>query len=106
MMKVKFPNGVVRECTAPTEQKVFKTASDESGWILQLRLMGEITSSELDNLVTVGNTTPLVFLTETDSGEDKTIFTLDGYEKITSSTIRHAENTISTSVEIQLTKGL
>lgn len=106
MMKVKFANGVVKECTAPTEQKVFKAVSGESGWILQLQLMGEITSSELDNLVTVENVSPLVFLSETDNGEYKTIFTLDGYEKITSSTIRHAENTISTSVEIQLTKGL
>lgn len=105
-MKVKFANGVVKECTSPTEQKIFKTASGESGWILHLSLIGEMTSNELDNLVTVENISPLVFLSETDNGEDKTIFTLDGYEKITSSTIRHAENTISTSVEIQLTKGL
>lgn len=105
-MKVKFANGAVKECSAPTEQKIFKTANGESGWMLQLRLLGEITSTELDNLVTVENIKPLEFLAETESGEDKTIFTLDGYGKITSSTIRHAEDTKSTSVEIQLTKGL
>lgn len=105
-MKVKFANGVVKECSAPTEQKIFKTNSGETGWILQLRLLGEITSTELDELITVENIAPLEFLTETENGEAKTIFTLDGYGKITSSTIRHAEDTASTSVDIQLTKGL
>ena len=105
-MKIKFANGVVKECTSPTEQKVFKTNTGVDGWILHLRLMGEITSGELDELVTVENIAPLEFLTTTESGEDKTAFTLDGYEKITSSTIRHAEDTASTSAEIQLTKGL
>lgn len=100
-MRVKFANGVVKECTAPTEQKVFKTVGGESGWILQLKLIGEITSTELDNLIAVENISPLEFL-----NEEKTLFTLDGYNKITSSTIRHAEDTTSTSVEIQFTKGL
>lgn len=105
-MKVKFTNGVVRECTSPTEQKVFKTNNGDTGWILHLRLIGEITSGELDELITVENISNLEFLTTTESGEDKLAFTLDGYEKITSSTIRHAEDTASTSAEIQLTKGL
>lgn len=105
-MKVKFANGVVKGCNAPTEQKIFRTASGENGWILQLRLIGEITSTELDEILTNENIKSLEFLSETESGEDKTIFTLDGYEKITSSTIRHAEDTTSTSVDIQLTKGL
>lgn len=104
-MKVKFANGAIKECAAPTEQKAFRTVGG-NGWILNLRLMGEITSTELDELITTENITSLEFLSETDKGEDKTIFTLDGYEKITSSTIRHAEDTTSTSVEIQLTKGL
>ena len=105
-MKVKFANGVVKGCNAPTEQKIFRTASGENGWILQLRLIGEITSTELDEILTNENIKSLEFLSETESGEDKTIFTLDGYEKITSSTIRHAEDTTSTSVDIQLTKGI
>ena len=106
-MKVKFANGVVKECAAPTEQKVFRTASGENGWILHLRLMGEITSAELDELITAENIAPLEFLVETEtSTTGKVAFTLDGYNKITSSTIRHAEDTASTSAEIQLTKGL
>ena len=105
-MKIKFANGVVKECASPTEQKVFKTNTGDAGWILHLRLMGEITSGELDELLIDANISPLEFLTTTESGEDKPAFTLDGYEKITSSTIRHAEDTASTSAEIQLTKGL
>ena len=105
-MKIKFANGVVKECASPTEQKVFKANSGVDGWILHLRLIGEITSGELDELMTVENISPLEFLTTTESKEDKTAFTLDGYEKITSSTIRHAEDTASTFAEIQMTKGL
>jgi hypothetical protein len=105
-MKIKFANGVIKKCESPTEQKVFKTNTGTAGWILHLRLVGEITSGELDEILTVENIAQLEFLTTTESGEDKTAFTLDGYEKITSSTIRHAEDTASTSAEIQLTKGL
>ncbi len=106
MMKVKFADGVVKECNAPTEQKVFKTASGEQGWILLLKLIGEITSTEIDEIVTTENIGHLEFFTETENGEDKKIFVLDGYSKITSSTIRHAEDITTTSVEIQLTKGI
>ena len=106
MMKVKFANGVVRECNAPTEQKVFRTASGEQGWILQLKLTGEITSTDIDALITTENIGHLEFLTTTENGEEKKIFELDGYNKVTSSTIRHAEDITTTSVEIQLTKGI
>lgn len=105
-MKIRFANGVVKECASPTEQKIFKANSGADGWILHLRLLGEITSGELDELVTVENIAPLEFLTTTESGEEKIAFTLDGYEKITFSTIRHAEDTVSTSAEIHLTKGV
>ena len=105
-MKIKFANGVVKECASPTEQKVFKTNNGDTGWILHLRLIGEITSGELDELITVDNIKPLEFLTATENGEDKTAFILYGYEKITSSTIRYTEDITSTISEIQLTKGL
>lgn len=108
-MKVKFADGVVKECTAPTEQKIFKTVSGETvgmGWILILKLTGSITSTELDRILITDNVSTLEFLTETENGEDKTLFSLDGYSKITSSTIRHAEDTDATHTEIQLTKGV
>ena len=105
-MKVKFANGVVKECNAPTEQKVFKTASGEQGWILFLKLTGEVTSTDIDTFVTTENIGHLEFLTVTENGDEKKLFELDGYNKITSSTIRHSEDTPATSVEIQLTKGI
>ena len=108
-MKVKFANGVVKECQAPTEQKIFRNNNGEPtgvGWMLLLRLTGVITSTDLDNIVTDENIASLEFLSENENGEDITLFTLDGYKKITSSTIRHAEDTNSTHAEIQLTKGV
>lgn len=108
-MKVKFANGVVKQCSAPTEQKRFNFMNGETvnaGWILILRLFGEITSAELDELFTEDNMASLEFLTETESGEDKTLFTLKDYCKVSSSTIRHAEDEITAFSEIQLTKGV
>ena len=106
-MKVKFANGVVRECSAPTEQKMFKNNNGVLvgvGWVLMLRLTGVITSTEVDNILTEDNVSSLEFLTETEAGEDKKLFNLDGYNKITSSTMRHSEDT--TIAEIQITKGV
>ena len=108
-MKIKFANGVVKNCTAPTEQKLFKPISGETvgvGWVLTLKLIGETTSAELDGFLTPDNISKLEFSVETESGEDKILFSLDGYNKITSSYIRYSEDTSSTSVEIQLTKGI
>ena len=104
-MKVKFANGVVKSCTTPTEQTVFRNIDGVTlgvGWLLNFRLMGSTTSQEVDEVLAASNITPLEFLSE----EDKTIFVLDGYDKITSSVIRHTEDTTSTSVEIQLSKGI
>ncbi len=108
-MKVKFASGAVKECTAPTEQKVFKTVGGETvgiGWVLILKLMGNITSTEFDTVVNTEGVSSLEFLKENEKGEDEILFTLEGYNKITSSTIRHAEDTTATYVEIQMSKGV
>lgn len=108
-MKVKFADNTLKSCAAPTEQKIFKTVGGETtgvGWILILKLTGEITSNDLDRLLTVQNVETLEFLTEADGGEDVTLFTLTGYNKISSSIIRHAEDATSTYAEIQLSKGV
>lgn len=105
-MKVKFMNGVIKECSAPTEQKLFKNKDGETvsaGWLLMLRLTGNITSTELDDTLTPTNVESLDFLSD---DECETLFTLDGYSKITSSSIRHAEETSGTFAEIQITKGV
>ena len=108
-MKVKFANGVTKECAAPIEQKLFRTINGEhiaTTWVLMLNLTGEMTSTELDSILTNENVNSLEFLTTTEEGEDATIFTLSGYEKVTSSTIRHAEDTNETHTEIQLSRGV
>lgn len=99
-MKVKFMNGSIKECSAPSEQKLYK-AGVSAGWIVTFRLLGEITSHELDELFTEENIFSLDFLSET-----KTLFTLSNYRKTTSAIIRHDENTADTYAEIHLTKGV
>ena len=108
-MKVKFANGAVKECTAPTEQKIIRNIGNETvgiGWMLFLKISGCITSAELDALVTAENVKALEFFTEDENGEAVKQFSLDGYDKITASTIRHAEDATSTYTEIQVSKGV
>ena len=105
-MKVKFKDGTIKKCSSPIEQKVFR-AGTSAGWILMLKLLGETTSSELDGIMIPENISELEFITTTeDYGIDEALFTLSGYEKITSSSIRYAEDMASTITEIQLTKGI
>ena len=100
-MKVEFKDETVKSCTAPTEQKVFR-GDNGAGWILLLTLTGEITSGELDELLTAENISELTFMT--DAGVE--ITEADGYSKVSSCTIRHAENPQDTRCEIQMTKGV
>ena len=103
-MKVKFANGVTKECSSPTEIKSFYNNSD-SRWLLNVKLIGPMTSAELDELLTKENIAHLEFLTTATDEGDQVIFTLDGYERVTSSAIKHAEDTTATMVEIQMAKG-
>ena len=104
MMKVTFKDGTVRNCTPPTEQKVFKSG-EAAGWFLFINLIGENTSDELDSFVTADNVSDLIF---TPDETDKMTETLKitGYGKISSALIRYAEDVSSTRVEIQLSKGV
>lgn len=108
-MKVKFKNGTIKECSAPTEQKIFKNIEGEtvaSGWVLIFRLTGGITSDELDSVITPENVGSLTFLTENEEGEPIEAFKLENYGKISSSVIRHSENVSATYADIQLSKGV
>ena len=108
-MKVKFENGITKNCAAPMEQKIFKNTGNGTvgtGWVLMLKLTGGVTSSDIDSIMTANNTSTLEFLTEDDNGDETTLFTLTGYGKITSSIIHYSENAASTYAEIQLTKGV
>ena len=108
-MKIKFANGVVKECSSPTEQKMFRNVSEKTigiGWLLHFKLIGLITSTELDELLSEDNFNSLEFFVEGENGESITLFKLEGYDKVTSSTIRYSEDTHTTQVEIQLSKGV
>lgn len=103
-MKVTFKDGTVKSCNAPTEQKVFKSGT-AAGWILLLNLIGEITSDELDTILTENNVSELSFTPDA-ADENVEALTITGYDKISSATIRYAEDINSSRVEIQLTKGV
>ena len=108
-MKVKFANGVVKNCNAPTEQKIFRTVDGQTagvGWMLILRLDGCITSDELDEALNPESISCLDFTTENEEGEIKEQFKLIGYNKITATTIRYAEDNDSAFAEIQMSKGV
>ncbi len=107
-MKVKFVNGTIKKCAAPMEQKLFKSAEGNTigvGWMLNLRLIGEITSDELDDILTDENISRLEFITDGEEGEIS-LFTLNDYEKVSASTIRYSEDATATFAEIQMSKGV
>lgn len=109
-MKIKFVDGRIKECSAPTEHKVFKSIGGNligTGWILTFKIIDSISSAEeVDNMLETENIVSLEFLSETEEGERKTLFKLDGYDKVTSSIIHYAEDTTKTNIEIQLSKGV
>ena len=100
-MKVKFKNNVEKNCTAPVEQKLFRN-SQEVGWVLMFNITDTVTSGDVDTFLTTENASELTF---TDN-EGVTLFELDGYDKISSSIIRHSEAAGETRLELQLTKGV
>ncbi len=100
-MKVVFKNGETKSCMPPIEQKVFK-AGAVAGWLIALAFTAEMTSDQIDNLVTADNISNLVFTS--DDGTE--LFSITGYEKVTSSVIRHSEPSSDTRVELQIMKEL
>ncbi len=104
-MKVKFKDGTVKNCTAPTEQKVFR-AGGAAGWILMFAIIADMTSSEVDSLINAENISDLVFIAEDENGFETNVFSISDYDKISSAIIRYADDKAKTRVEIQLTKGV
>ena len=102
-MNVKFKDGTIKNCTSPTEQKLFKSGED-AGWILNFALMGDITSDEVDSLITKDNISELTFISVYE--ETETSFSLNGYERTSSVIVRYNENNKQTRVEIQLMRGI
>ena len=111
-MNVKFKNGTVKTCASPTEQKIVKAGVD-AGWLLSFYLICDITSDEVDALLIPNNISELTFTSEeklitegeTNTQEPK-VFTLSGYDKVSSTVIRYSEDKDKTKVEIQLIRGV
>ena len=98
-MLVKFKDGTERECANPTEQKIFKSGG-AAGWMCALAITQDMASEEADAVITPENVSELTFCS--DGGD--TLFTLTGYDKITSTVIRHSAG--SATVEVQMLKGV
>ena len=103
-MNVKFKDGTITECSSLTEQKLFK-AGESAGWILNLALLGDITSDDVDKLLTSDNVSELTFISK-DENETETTFALSNYNRVSSAVIRYLEPQNKSRVDIQLTKGV
>lgn len=100
-MKIRFADNTEKTCSAPVEQKVFRNG-EATGWLISFRILGFINSGELDTLLCESNLLSLLFLT--DAGDD--VIALSGYNKVTSCSVRYAENAGDFTAEIQLSKGV
>ena len=101
-MKVKFKDGTITECSSPTEQKLFK-AGKSAGWILNFALLGDITSDDVDKMLTSDNISELTFIPNGENNTDTT-FTLSNYNRVSSAVIRYSEPQNESRVDIQLLK--
>lgn len=105
-MKVKFKNGETKNCTTPTEQKLFRDGV-AAGWLLSFSIKeGDLTSDSLDSILTPENVSSLIFINTDENSEDKELCTLVGYSKITSAVIRHGVNSSDIRADIQIVKSL
>lgn len=103
-MNVKFKDGTVKNCSAPTEQKLLKSG-ESAGWILSFSLLCNMTSDEVDCLFSNDNFSSLTFMSENKTDVDSTIL-LSGYDKVSSVVIRHSDEQGATRVELHLTRGV
>lgn len=103
-MNVKFKDGTIAECSSPTEQKLFK-AGESAGWILNFALLGDITSDDVDKMLTSDNLSELTFIANGEN-DAETTFTLLNYNRVSSAVIRYSEPQNKSRVDIQLIKGV
>lgn len=96
-MVVKFKNGTELGCSNPVEQKIFKSGK-AAGWLCALTLSGDISSADVDAVLTPDNISHLTF-----SIDDEELFSIAGYSKVTSVVLRHTGSTVS--VEAQIIRG-
>ena len=96
-MKVQFKNGAqMYDCSEPIEQKIYR-AGVEAGWTIVFQFNADVTSSEVDSIITPDNISEITFTHDTGATN-----TIRGYNAISSCTIRHKAT--ATAVEVQFTK--
>lgn len=103
-MKVTFLDGTIKECSSPTEQKRFKSG-EAVGWMLSFDLIGNMTSDEVDNMISAVNISNLTFAAPNENGTETT-FVLTGYERVLSAFIRYMDDDGKTRVELHLAKDV
>lgn len=96
-MKVQFKNGAsAYDCSEPIEQKIYR-AGVEAGWTIVFQFNADVTSSEIDSIITPDNISEITFTNDTGAAS-----IVRGYNAISSCTIRHKDT--ATAVEVQFTK--
>lgn len=98
-MQVKFKDGTIKNCSNPTEQKIFRSGA-ATGWLCSFQISEVMTSTDVDAVLTDDNISELTFCNE----KAEELFAISGYTKVTSAVVRHAEK--DGTVEIQLIKGI
>ena len=96
-MKVRFKNtDTALTCTDPVEQKLFRSGVPY-GWAIMFHIEADVTSSDVDKLITPENIEELEF-----TNDEAVIGVVTGYSAIANCVIRHKAD--KTVVELQFTK--
>lgn len=96
-MKVQFKGSAQSfDCSEPVEQKIFKSGVS-IGWAIMFHINADVTSSDIDGVVTPDSISELTFTN--DNGATSIV---TGYSNVTACVIRHKNN--ATVVEVQFTK--
>lgn len=98
-MQVKFKNDErLFNSTEPVEQKLFR-AGEPVGWTVSFGIYGEMSSADVDLLLTAENISQLTF-----TGTNQEVIVIIGYENVSACTVRHRET--ETFTEIQLSRTI
>ena len=101
-MQIKFKDGTIKQCTNPTEQKMYRNGLDV-GWVLMFSITDTMTSNEADDILSADNIESLTFFDDT-SEENAVSKTITGYTDVNYIIIKYGDD-INTVAEIQLRKS-
>ena len=96
-MILRFKDGTTKACSNPTEHRVLREGLP-AGWVCTVRILDSMTSSEIEEVLTVDNISELTFCNRL----LQELFVLSGYTKINNVIVRHFGAT--SEVEVQFGK--